>query len=74
MTARASICRCGRPLDRHSRRVVPNAGVREYVCGLTRSQRFESATLPAFEFDPNNGLIIHRRRRRFSSVPPDALR
>jgi hypothetical protein len=59
MTARASVCRCGRPLDRHSRRVVPNAGVREYVCGRTRSLRFESATLPALEFDPEKGLVIH---------------
>lgn len=59
MTARASVCRCGRPLYEHARRVAPNGGTREYRCGLTASRRFESCTLPVFEFDPEAGLRIY---------------
>lgn len=74
MTARASVCRCGRAIYLHTRRVVPNAGTREYVCGLTRSRRFESATLPAFEFHSENGLVIHRHPRRADAATPDDSR
>lgn len=49
-------CRCGRPLDRHSRRKVPNAGIEEYTCGLTDSGRYEPVTLPELDYTPARGL------------------
>jgi hypothetical protein len=49
------VCRwCGRKLYEHSRRVVPSAGVREYVCVDAPAGRFESET-PA-RYDPERGL------------------
>lgn len=49
-------CRCGQPLDRHSRRTIPNTGGHEYVCALTASGRFEPLTLPELDYDPQKGL------------------
>jgi hypothetical protein len=51
-------CRCGRPLDRHSRRQIPNAGISEYVCAETDSGRYEPVTLPELDWTPGNG--VHR--------------
>lgn len=51
-------CKCGRPLDRHSRRKVPNAGSDEYACGDTKSGRFESETIPHLQYEPGKGLFI----------------
>lgn len=59
MTAAAGQCVCGRALYEHSRHKVPNAGIDEYVCGRNESGKFRSATLPAYEYDINKGLVIH---------------
>lgn len=49
-------CLCGRPLDRHSRRKVPNAGLDEYVCVARDSGRFEPRTFPELDYNPQAGL------------------
>lgn len=52
------VCRCGRMMDRHSRRKVPNAGIEEYVCGATSSGRFEPLTMPELDYNPQAGLHV----------------
>lgn len=49
-------CRCGKPLDRHSRHKIPNAGIEEYLCVDTVSKRFEPVTLPELDYNPQKGL------------------
>lgn len=57
MTARATVCRCGRGLEAHPRRGV-DGGQRIFACAFTGSGRFESRTLPGFYYDPDRGLTI----------------
>lgn len=52
------VCRCGRPLDKHSRRKVPNAGIDEYTCADTVSGVFESETLPELAYVCGKGVHI----------------
>lgn len=49
------VCECGRTLDKHGKRKVPNAGMDEYVCADAASGRFTSS-LPGYEFEPGKGL------------------
>jgi hypothetical protein len=50
-------CRgCGRPLDRHSRRKHPDAGIHEYLCAHTARGVFEPRTFPELDYTPTRGL------------------
>lgn len=50
------VCRCGRHLDRHSNRTVPNTGGREAVCSMRESGRFEPVTLPELNYSFDKGV------------------